>query len=96
MLERAWVINAGQVALPVIEAVMGFTEATLTGTMDGTNPTFQLTPAPINGVMVFWNGTLLKQGTQDQDGQYTVAGALLIFNGQAIPAPGINVRVFVW
>jgi hypothetical protein len=85
-----WTINERLGQLNV-----GFAAAALIGTMDGVNATFLLQPAPQNGVMIFRGGTLLAPGPQP-DAQYTVSGAYVTFNAQAIPEPGVGTQAFVW
>jgi hypothetical protein len=89
-----WVISA-----PLAPANdVAFFAASLAGTLDGVNSTFTLMPAPVNGAMIFWNGRLLTPGTQDTDppGQYILAGALVLFQPQAVPQPGVELQAFVW
>ena len=89
-----WVVSARLTA----GNVAGFFAATLIGTIGGGNSVFTLQPAPINGAMIFWNGELLTQGTQDTipPGQYVLAGAQVIFQPQAIPQIGTVLQAFVW
>ena len=77
---------------------VAFFAATLQGTLDGNNSAFTLQPAPVNGAMIFWNGLLLTQGTQDNDppGEYILAGAQVLFQPQAVPQPGVKLAAFVW
>jgi Phage tail protein (Tail_P2_I) len=72
-----------------------FQAASLTGAVNGINPTFTLSPAPTNGVLVFWNGTLLTQGAPGT-GQYTLSGSQITFNASAIPDLGIQIYVYVY
>jgi hypothetical protein len=77
---------------------VAFFAATLQGTLDGVNSVFTLQPAPVNGAMIFWNGMLLTPGTQNTDppGQYILAGAMVLFQPQAVPQPGVKLQGFVW
>jgi hypothetical protein len=86
-----WVIAARQG--PTVE--VGFSAATLVPAIDGMTATFTLQPAPMNGVMVFNNGTLLTQGVQPA-GQYTTSGAQITFQPQAIPQIDMAIQAFVW
>ena len=89
-----WIIS-GKLA-PI--NVAGFFAATLIGTIGGGNTVFTLQPAPVNGVMIFWNGELLTQGTQDTvpQGQYVLSGAMVIFQPQSVPQIGTVLQAFVW
>jgi hypothetical protein len=73
-----------------------FSASSLVGTVDGVNPTFTLSPAPTNGVLIFWNGTLLTEGTQANNGQYLLSGSQVNFNPNAIPAAGIQITAYVY
>ena len=80
---------------------VGFQAAALVGTIGAGNAVFTLQPAPTatQNVMIFWNGTLLTQGTQDTNpqGQYVMSGvATVTFQPQAIPQAGTNIQAFVW
>ena len=76
----------------------GFQGAQLVGTIGGGNTVFALSPAPTNGAMVFWNGQLLTEGTQDTNpvGQYLLSGAIVTFQPQAIPPEGTTLTAFVF
>lgn len=76
----------------------GFQAASLVGTIGGGNAIFILQPAPTNGAMVFWNGQLLTQGTQDTNpvGQYILSGAQVTFDPWAIPPEGTILSAFVY
>lgn len=85
-----WVIAA-----PVGGEHEMFSAASLIGTLDGANKVFTLVPAPRNGVQLFLNSQLLNQGTQP-NGQYTVSGAVVTFQPQAVPQPDMILQAFVW
>lgn len=94
------VVNGAAIPLPPVPQPGGgsdmFASASLIGTVDGVNPTFTLSPAPVSGVLIFRDGVLLTQGTQAQGGQYLLSGSQLIFNANAIPERGTTITVYVY
>jgi hypothetical protein len=62
------------------------------GAVDGANVTFTLasTPAP-SSLQLFKNGLMMCQGATDD---YTLAGAVLSFNGDQVPQAGDKMRAW--
>lgn len=70
-----------------------FTATTITGTQNGTNPTFTLgvTPNPAGSEQIFENGALLNPGAGND---YTISGATVTMLTTAIPVAADVLRAY--
>lgn len=70
-----------------------FTATTITGTQNGTNPTFTLgvTPSPVGSEQIFENGSLLNPGAGND---YTISGATVTMLTTAIPVAADVLRAY--
>lgn len=67
-------------------------DSTLSGAVNGVNVTFPL-PAAGSGYAVYRNGLLMTQGA---NGDYTIAGASVVFASSQTPQTGDIVTILIW